>query len=61
MEKREELRLQASLRDFGVGDVRFDEITMESHTDCDSLIYSLGVNNKPGNAEFLKTATIKGR
>lgn len=60
VEKREELRLQASLRDFGVGDVRFDEITMESHTDCDSLIYSLGVNNKPDNAEFLKTATIKG-
>ena len=60
IEKREELKLQASLRDFCVGDVRFDEITMDSHTDCDSLIYSLGVDNKPGNSEYLKTAKIRG-
>lgn len=60
IEKKEELSMQASLHDLDVGDVRFDEVTMTSRTECDSLIYDLGVNNKPGNAEFLKTATVKG-
>ncbi len=58
--KQEELDIKASLKNLDVSDVRFDEITMTSHTSCDSLIYSLGVNNRPENSELLKTGLIEG-
>lgn len=60
IEKQEELSIKASLENLDVSDVRFDEITMSGHTDCDSLIYSLGINNKPDNSELLKMASVEG-
>lgn len=60
IEKTEELKIDGKIDGLTVSGVKFDEVTMDSRTESDSLLFKVAVENLPDNMELLKSASVEG-